>query len=202
LPPSQRSVFTRQKTLSWPRLAKPRTLVTGLVQTNGWRVANAERIPHDLWSAGELKGLTLAEQLAVLLIGFDLTYEIRAESSTIEIVQLDKTTLVAQAEESPSRPRGTSPEPPKANTKQVYSLRVTAKPVGAVVRELAQRLNWQIEFDETAIEAAGQSLDVRVSFAVENVEQDELLDAVLRPAGLAFERDGDVIKVVPGGKDQ
>jgi hypothetical protein len=202
LPPSQRSIFTRKRTLNWPRLAKPRALMTELVEKNGWRVEKAERIPHDLWSAGELNGLTLTEQLAVLLIGFDLTYEIRSASSTIEIVQLDTTTLDAQAEEPPNRPRVTSSQPSKANTKQVYSLRVTVKPVGAVMRELARRLNWEIEFDEAAIQAAGRSLDARVSFAVENVEQDELLDAVLQPAGLTFQRNGEVIRVVPRSKER
>jgi hypothetical protein len=79
----------------------------------------------------------------------------------------------------------------------VYSLRVAEKPVGPVTRELARRLNWQVEFDEAAIEAAGLSLDARVSFAVENVDQDELLHALLRPAGLTFRREGEVIKIVP-----
>jgi hypothetical protein len=90
-----------------------------------------------------------------------------------------------------------SSEPSDAKTKQVYSLRVAEKPVGAVLRELARRLNWQVEIDEAAISEAGRSLDERVSFAVENVEQEELLHALLRPAGLTFRRDGERIKIVP-----
>jgi hypothetical protein len=95
------------------------------------------------------------------------------------------------------------PEPVKGarvrtgETKQIYSLRVEAKPVGAVVSEIARRLNWQIEFDKAAIEAAGLSLDKHVSFTVEDVEQEELLEAVLGPAGLAFRREGARIIVVP-----
>jgi len=96
--------------------------------------------------------------------------------------------------------RGRAPAreaPPPQGTKQVYTLRVAEKPVGAVLRELAQRLNWQIEFDEAAIRAAGRSIEKRVSFAVENVEQDALLDALLRPAGLDFRRDDERIMIVP-----
>jgi len=194
---SQRAIFERKRALSWPRLTEPRTLVVELIEKNGWRVADAERIPHDLWTAGRLSELTLADQLTLLLIGFDITYKIQPTSRTVQIVPFDKTARVARVESSPSRPAPPLREPSRGETKQVYSLRVAEKPVGAVARELGKQLHWQIEFDEAAIRAAGLSLDARVSFAVENVERDELLDAVLRPAGLTFRRDGERITVVP-----
>jgi hypothetical protein len=200
LPPSQRAILVRKSGLSWPRLTKPRELVTELVRKNGWRVTDVQRIPHDLWAAGRLDGLTLVEQLAVLFVGFDLAYEIDSKARTIQIVPLDKSVPQAQADSAPSepdQPAAQSSARSTANTKQVYSLRVAEKPVGAVMRELARRLNWKVEFDETAIQASGRSLDARVSFAVENLEQDELLEAVLRPAGLTFQREGEVIKIVP-----
>ena len=65
------------------------------------------------------------------------------------------------------------------------------KPVGAVLRELSQRLHWAIQIDEDAIRAAGKSLDKRVSFSVENADQEKLLDALLTPAGLEYQIDGD-----------
>ena len=68
----------------------------------------------------------------------------------------------------------------------MYTLRVQEKPVGAVLRELATRLHWAIQIDEDAIRAAGKSLEKRVSFSVENVDQDKLLDALLTPAGLDY----------------
>jgi hypothetical protein len=197
LPQSRRAIFMRRRGLSWPRLTNPRALVQELVGKSGWRLAEAERIPHDLWPAGQLDGLTFAEQLTLLLVGFDLTYKIRAETRTVQIVELDKSAMVAQVDDSPERPAADTRKAAGGNTTQVYSLRVAEKPVGPIMRELARRLNWQVEFDEAAIEAAGLSLDARVSFAVENVAQDELLDALLRPAGLTFRRDGDLIKVVP-----
>jgi hypothetical protein len=197
LPQSQRAAFARRRSLNWPRLAEPRAVATELVKKAGWRFAGGERIPHDLWAAGQLNGMTPIEQLAVLLIGFDLTFEIQGETRTIQIVDLDATRFATTADGAPKDASKQSPAPADEKTRQVYSLRVAEQPVGGVIRALGKRLNWQIEIDEAAIAAAGRSLEERVSFAVENVDQDELLDAVLRPAGLTYRREGDVIKIVP-----
>jgi type II secretory pathway component GspD/PulD (secretin) len=83
------------------------------------------------------------------------------------------------------------------NTRHLYTLRVVEQPVRAVLQEFSQRLGWQIEIDEQTIRAAGRSVEKRVSFAVEKVGQDELLEALLRPAGLGFVREGERIKIVP-----
>ncbi|MEX0614008.1 MAG: hypothetical protein WD229_17950, partial [Pirellulales bacterium] len=203
LPASQRAALTGNRSLSWTRLAEPRELVTALVEQRGWRLEKAQRIPHDLWPAGELPELPLAEQLTVLLIGFDLTFEMRSREQTIAIVpidlrQLQRWTAVAKPQAEVGSNTGA---PAKGRTsremKQVYTLRVAEQPVRAVLQELARRLNWQIEIDETAIRAAGRSVDARVSFAVENVGQDELLEALLRPAGLGFHREDEQITIVP-----
>lgn len=97
--------------------------------------------------------------------------------------------------------RGTSTRerqsPPIRETREVYTLRVEEQPVGAVLRQLAERLTWQLEIDESGIREAGLSLDRRVSFAVENSDQDELLEAVLQPAGLDYRRDGRRLRIVP-----
>jgi hypothetical protein len=94
---------------------------------------------------------------------------------------------------------GRGPDNTRATTrtKQLYTLRVQEKPVDAVLRELDQRLNWNIEIDEASIRAAGRSLDARVSFSVEDAEQDELLEALLKPAGLDFRRDGERLRIIP-----
>jgi hypothetical protein len=207
LPVSQRRSLERSRPLSWPRLTPPREVVASLVGQRGWRVAQAQRIPHDLWAAGELPALTLAEQLTVLLIGFDLTFEVRPRERTLAIVPVEAADLERIAEDAQPQAAGVPLEPRRRvrqsgpETRQVYTLRVVEQPVRAVLQELMQRLDWQIEIDEAAIRAAGRSADTRVSFSVSNVDQDELLHALLRPAELSFRRDGERIKIVPRGSN-
>jgi hypothetical protein len=62
---------------------------------------------------------------------------------------------------------------------------------------LGRQLGWKLTVDEAAIRAAGRSLDQRVSFTVENVDADQLLDALLAPAGLTAERDGYSVRIKP-----
>jgi hypothetical protein len=201
LPPRERREFERELKLDWPRLTEPRELVAKAIESANWRVEDVELIPHDLWAAGQVSDLTLTERLTLLLIGFDLTFELQPSERTVRIVPLgDLRPLAAagkQKQDAPKETSSTTAPNVEGPTKQVYSLRVEDKPVGAVTRELARRLNWRVEFDEAAIRAAGGSLDTRVSFAVEEVGPDELLQAVLEPAGLTFRRDGERIIVTP-----
>ena len=86
---------------------------------------------------------------------------------------------------------------PTTGGKQVFTLRVENQPVGKVLEQLGRRLGWKLAVDEAAIRAAGRSLDAQVSFAVENADEDQLLDALLAPAGLKAERDGDSVRIMP-----
>ena len=198
LPAELRPSLMRKQQLTWPRLSQPRQLAASAIEQCGWRIAEPERITHDLWAAGELPELSVAEELTVLLIGFDLTFELRPADRSIQIVPLQ--TPVA-ARETPGVPnRGTAKAAanrPAGGTKHVYTLRVQEKPVGAVLRELAIRLHWAIQIDEVAIRAAGISLDQRVSFSVENADQDKLLDALLTPAGLDYRVEGEKVRIIP-----
>jgi hypothetical protein len=202
LPAGQRSRLRPEEPLDWPRLAQPRDLVAELVGRRGWRLEQVELVPHDLWAAGALPELPLAEQLTVLLIGFDLSFEVRGRERALKIVPLDEAALERSA--GAKRHAGREADAPprqgpatSTGTRRVYTLRVAEQPVRAVLQELGRRLNWPIEIDERAIGAAGRSVDERVSFAVENATQEELLEALLRPAGLSFRRDGERIRVVP-----
>jgi len=244
LPGNVRSPLERRRELSWPRLTEPRTLIESIVRDRGWRVEGADRIPHDLWPAGSLPPIALAEQLTILLAGFDLTFNVRASDRTIKIVPIDGPITVHRRYRLPEtfdqpaavlqqqfpdaratvengvaavdarvedhdrlaellakvkRGRVKTPKPrePKIETKQVYTLRVQDKPVGAVLKELANRLKWQIEFDDAKIRAAGISTDALISFTVENVDQDVVLKELLKPARLDFRREGERIIIIP-----
>jgi hypothetical protein len=238
--PTAAGAGSRRQRIAWPRLTEPRGLVIQWAKEQGWRVSRSERIPHDLWPAGQLPKLAVADQLTLLLVGFDLTFRLIPNTGTIEIVPLDEVPSLTQsfdlssveqsridqlAERFPETslqladgklraagrwedleqiglllrgPRPPRPaELPRQPGKQVFTLRVEEQPVGAVLEALARQTSLELVVDEAAIHRAGRSLDRRVSLAVENVELDRLLDELLRPAGLAFEREGQRVQIGP-----
>ncbi len=236
---AERADLERKQRLTWPRLSEPRELVVLLAQQRGWRISRAERIPHDLWAAGALPELSAAEQLTLLLAGFDLSFKTQARDRSLEIVPLQPVTVrreyrlpsrssdnallrqelqaapaarmedrklvvdarIEQHERLAEIIAGHAVPPrsrrPATESARQYTLRVQDQPVGAILRQLAERMNWTMEFDEASIRAAGLSLDRRVSFSVENGNQDELLQAVLAPAGLDYRRQGERLVIAP-----
>ena len=64
-------------------------------------------------------------------------------------------------------------------------------------RSDARNLKLEMQIDEAALQAAGLSLDRRISFQVENVSLDELLNAAVKPAGLTAKRDGQKVRIAP-----
>ncbi|HEX5471301.1 MAG TPA: hypothetical protein VFW73_05415 [Lacipirellulaceae bacterium] len=197
LPADVRKTLTQREPFAWPRLSEPRRLITSLVAQHGLRVENAEQIPFDLWAAGELPNLTFAQQLTVLLVGFDLSFDLRSGEKSIRLVHFkgavanDKTTTMANRSAARSNQLR-----PKAGTRQVYTLHVQEQPVRAVLRVLSERLHWLIQIDEASIQAAGKSLDTRVSFSVTNADQEHLLDALLKPAGLDYRLEEDRVRII------
>lgn len=91
----------------------------------------------------------------------------------------------------------TPPADPRRG-KQVYTLAVEEQPLAAVLEALRERAGFELRVDRPALEQAGLTLDRRVTFSVTEVSLDELLEAALGPAGLAFRRDGKAVVVVPG----
>jgi hypothetical protein len=85
-----------------------------------------------------------------------------------------------------------------AEAEKRYTLTVKDQPVGSLVRQLASKLDLDLEIDSAAIQKAGRSLDKRVSFQVRNATVDQLFRAALRPAGLDFARQGRQLHVGPG----
>ncbi len=83
--------------------------------------------------------------------------------------------------------------------KKVYSLSLV-KPVGDFIKALGDKLGLEVKFDTAAIEAAGISLKQEVRVDVKEVSEDELLQAVLTPAGLTLDRQGKTIAVRPAKK--
>lgn len=197
LPAALRTSFASRRTLEWPRLAEPRSIVESIAKQSGWKIGNPEQIPFDLWQAGQLPELNLTDQLTLLLVGFDLTFDVKPDQRTIEIVPHTPTAklVVEIVPHTKTAPKSNATRPVKG--KQSYSLRVEEKPVGSVLKQLATKLNWALQIDEEAIRAAGLSLDKRVSFSVEQADQEKLLEALLTPAGLEYKIDGNQVRVMP-----
>jgi hypothetical protein len=88
---------------------------------------------------------------------------------------------------------------PSASLEQtrVDRLVVQEKPLGPVLKQLADRLGLELKIDQRAIAAAGISLDQRVSVRIEKATVDELLRQLLKSTGLTFHRRDRIVEIVP-----
>ena len=79
----------------------------------------------------------------------------------------------------------------------IERLAVREKPIGPVLRQLAERWKLDLQIDEQAIAKAGISMDQRVSVVVENATIDELFRELLKPTGLTFRRSQRTVVLTP-----
>ncbi len=236
LPPARRKELSESRAAHWADLATPRQLVEGLAREAHVEVRGLERIPHDLWAVRSLPALTWTERLTLLLIQFNLTFDLSPGGDSIQLVDVPENVvatrqypvsalgaekvevLARQFPETALRQQGdqivaegsvealealfagTTTRRTKTKTttpgRQVYKLS-TEQPLAALVEELGKRLDLDFQFDREAISRRGISLDQTVSVKVENVSLEELIEAVLAPAGLVGNRQGRTVRVVP-----
>ena len=206
LPPNARTIWTQSRPWKWDDLSAPRDLLTALAAENKLQVEDMDSVPADLWAHADLPPLTLSEKLTLLLAQFDLTYELSADGKSIRLAPMpDKPTLdhLYQVAGSPEEPAAkTSPSEKKSQHtvttegRKVYSLQVEL-PVGQLLQSLGPRMGLEINIDKAAIAAAEKSLDTKVKLDVKEAGEDELLRAVLEPAGLTFTRKDNVVDVKP-----
>jgi len=99
------------------------------------------------------------------------------------------------------RPPGRTAPPRKtpqaAEGEKRYTVRKTRGSLEGVLTQLAPALDIEIRFDRPALAQAGISLEQIVEFDAEQATLDELLTAVLRPAGCAFHRNGRIVEIGP-----
>ncbi len=104
------------------------------------------------------------------------------------------------------RPARRKTPPPKAAdpSRLRFTVKERNKPLGGVLRQfatqLATQLRLELKIDTDAMEAAGVSLEQLVSFDVEQATFEELLNAVLLPAGCKWQRSGNTIEIRPAAK--
>ena len=94
-------------------------------------------------------------------------------------------------------PQTAARTPAAGGTKKIDALTVENKPLGPVLKALAQGLGVRLVLDESAIAAADVSLDQLISFEVKDATIDETFTALLKPTGLKHRLRGDVLEVFP-----
>ena len=203
LPAAAQRKFLRSQPLAWEDLATPRELLEQLGRQNGLEIDGLQRVPHDLWAAADLPPLSLVERLTLIAAQFDLGLTIADGGTRLQIGPMpdDLPTLPAErrplsAGQASSKPSAAPPSP-SLEWVRIQRLSVRAKPLGPVLRQLAERLGLQLKIDEQAIQRAGISLDQRVSVLVENATIDQLLHELLKSTGLKFQRRQNVVEILP-----
>jgi len=127
----------------------------------------------------------LAPEADVKIVGTKLVVRARLEDHE----------LFAASRKTPS-----NAAKPKLEGVQVFTLNVEGTPLDKLLGELGRKLDIKIRIDQAAIDAAGIKLNQNASVHVDRAKLDELLKAVLAPAGLAFRQDGKEIVVEPAKK--
>jgi hypothetical protein len=200
LPPAVRRKYHETKAFVWEDLATPRKLLAELAENAGLEIAGLELVPHDLWTAADLPPLPLVERLTLIAVQFDLGLKVADRGQTVELVPLS----AHVSRQVAGQHRTTSRTAPKATTadageelKHIDHLVVQEKPLGPVLKQLAERLGLQLKIDQQAIAAAGISMDQRVSVRIENATVDDVFRQLLKPTGLDFHRRGRVVEIAP-----
>ncbi|MGE0608359.1 MAG: hypothetical protein AB7O62_14785 [Pirellulales bacterium] len=105
---------------------------------------------------------------------------------------------VEDLERIESNKQGSGTRTKVTGTKEVrYTLTIQKQPLGSVLKQIADQAKVDLKFDDAAIEAAGIKLDQRISAAVEDASLDELFEALLTPAKLAFRREAAAVEIFP-----
>jgi len=80
----------------WKDLEKPREVVERWLKSAEVNVTNGELIPQDRWAGVELKGVTPIEALSVVLIQWDLTFEVDASRNQVTLKPIPEQVAVTR----------------------------------------------------------------------------------------------------------
>ncbi len=108
---------------------------------------------------------------------------------------------LASASGSKARGQAKREATPRGASGKRQELRFTVQnakgPLDRILAELGQKLGIEVKIDGEALARAGISPQQIVAFSVQDATVDALFEAVLRPAGCTFRREGSAIVVVP-----
>jgi len=189
--------------MKWDLLASPRRLVTEQLQQAGMQVAMPESIPHDLWAAGELPPMPLAEEVtlrrvyrkSVSTANFQ---RIRDFFPDLEVTRSEKElTAVGRQEDHRQLARllrgeqVTTPRPGPVNKR--YRLKVEQGTIRQILEEIARQDGLQLDVDEES----RQRWDKLTDLDARDVTIEKLLEMVLSPAKLAGRVEGKKLIIRP-----
>lgn len=97
LPTSARVRFQKAVPWRWEEARAPKDLLGTIAQQAKVRVMKAERLPHDLWAAGDLPPLAVADRMSLLFAGFDLTFDIAPDGSAIRPASIPEIVAIERA---------------------------------------------------------------------------------------------------------
>ena len=207
LPPAIKRKYRHTKAFAWEDLAMPRELLAELAREGGLKIAGLELVHHDLWAAADLPPMPLTDRLALIAVQFDLAFKVADRGQRLELVrfseEMQRQPVAQRGATGPHyvpRPTTTTKAEPAASIeeKRIDRLVVQEKPLGPVLRQLADRLGLELKIDQQATAAAGISMDQRVSAHIEKATIDQVFRQLLKPTGLTFHRRGRVVEIVPG----
>lgn len=105
LSPDLQRKFLLPKRFTWDDFAMPRELLEQLAEQTELTIAGLGRVPHDLWAAADLPSLSPVEQLTLILVQFDLTFEVGSDGRSISLTPLPEEVALVR-----DYPGGSDPE--------------------------------------------------------------------------------------------
>lgn len=185
LPGSIRRRLAAQRAWHWDELSVPRQLLGQLAEQGGVTIEGLDQVTYDLWPSADLPKLSWINRLSIVLAGFDLSFAFVANGRDVRVVPYPKSAPdTSMVNIWPALPHAAGkPQPPMLERTR-YTMTVAGHPIGAVLKTLEVRSGLTFEVDP----AATQKLNEVAKFEVRDATVDQLLDALLGPAGLTFKR--------------
>lgn len=117
-------------------------------------------------------------------------------SASVESHERVQAAMRGQSAQQVSQPPQRLPGATDASKR--FTLKIENQPAGRIIDQLARQLQLEVEWDAALRQTPAVGHEAIVSCDVRDSDLDGLLTAVLSPAGLAFERDGQVVKIRRG----
>lgn len=178
-------------TLKMPFLSEPKSVLARLAKENRLTWSNLDELPHDLWNETNFPPMPLGNIFTLLLIGFDRTWTVDESTGHLQVVPFptfDATQLEMSSPKTEISRQATTEKTasvPLANRR--FTVTVKDKPLGEVLRMLAERLQLEPQIDENRLKSKGIALDDKVSVEVKNATAHEMLRRLLVPLKLDFQ---------------